>query len=66
MKRVIEREEDDEKESMEWRKDEGSCHVCAPWLRSFFFVVIFAGDFFLFFAPPLLVYFISVFVDSVH
>ena len=29
-----------------------------------FFVVIFAGDFF--FCTPLLVYFISVFVDSVH
>ena len=63
---MSEREEDDEKESMNGEGTRAHAMFALLLLVEDVFVVIFAGDFFLFFAPPLLVYFISVFVDSVH
>ena len=49
MKRVIEREEDDEKESMNGEETRAHAMFALLVLVEDFFVVIFAGDFF--FAP---------------
>ena len=64
MKRVSEREEDDDEESMNGEGTRAHAMFALLLLVEDVFVVIFAGDFF--FCTPLLVYFISVFVDSVH